>query len=673
MASREEVEAVLDAYRNAEFYILNRLAGYAKRAGTRQWMESHHALMVRLIGQIETTLTNTAELVNPHLEQVILDSFGEGVAQGTPQGLMVPAVNTRAVQVTVAESVEAITSTHAAILRTVDDIFREVNRTATIRQVITGENRTRRLQNILNEYADRGITCFRDRAGRQWGIDTYAEMALRTGVNRAQNQGRIAGYRANGVRFIRTSSHRGCAPQCLPYQGRILAVDGDAGDSIVTDMVNGGTVTVHAVATLEEALAHGYHHPNCRHTDSPYIPGMPTPELVESDQRDYEVAQKQRYLERGVRHWKRREAAAITPLEKRMAGDKVRIWQARTKQHVRQYGWLTRRYDRERLWVGTAADVAPHHPIRIPSPVVESMAPAGVELRPNNAGPMLKNLFQEITIDGGKFEHLPLKQIRPHYKDVGSMPRTDRTGWEDIVTAANPHYDPTLWEKAQDLWSKAVQAFKNGDMEESARFKMEYERARTEANTMITTWGMNCVRVSNTVELRRRGFDIAAGKYTFNVGNLQNRKQVALVEEISEKAGRKKPTYSNSDAMLTNAWQTIDGKYRLWHGADKARPGLKGGKNAATLADVEEAVPDGATGFATCSWAKSSAGHIWNWEKKDGQIRFFEAQSKRGFIDRNEYLERMSNGTLEMVRVDDLIPTDDIVNVLGNGQVEKRS
>lgn len=48
----------------------------------------------------------------------------------------------------------------------------------------------------------------------------------------------------------------------------------------------------------------------------------------------------------------------------------------------------------------------------------------------------------------------------------------------------------------------------------------------------------------------------------------------------------------------------------------------------------------------------------------DGEIRFFEAQSPRGFFDNEFYMSRLQPGSLLMARVDDLVPTEDTIRIL---------
>lgn len=87
---------------------------------------------------------------------------------------------------------------------------------------------------------------------------------------------------------------------------------------------------------------------NCRHRLTAYIEGVTRPETTTADPEGDRARQEQRRLERGVRQWKRREAAAIDPDAERLAKAKAREWQARLRAHV-EANDLKRRPERERL------------------------------------------------------------------------------------------------------------------------------------------------------------------------------------------------------------------------------------------------------------------------------------------------------------------------------------
>jgi SPP1 gp7 family putative phage head morphogenesis protein len=97
----------------------------------------------------------------------------------------------------------------------------------------------------------RGFTALIDRGGKRWKIDTYAQMLVRTHMNKSNNRGTINRLIENGVDLIEMSSHENPSDMCAPLQGKIYSISGDnkkypkAPDLPI--------------------------HPNCRHSFLPYI------------------------------------------------------------------------------------------------------------------------------------------------------------------------------------------------------------------------------------------------------------------------------------------------------------------------------------------------------------------------------------------------------------------
>ncbi|MFF1381719.1 phage minor capsid protein [Streptomyces sp. NPDC058308] len=85
---------------------------------------------------------------------------------------------------------------------------------------------------------------------------------------------------------------------------------------------------------------------------SAYAPGLTTVEDAEPDAAGYEAGQRQRAIERNIRKWKRREAVATTPAEKRATRAKVRAWQGAMRHHLGAHPDLRRLRRREQEGAG---------------------------------------------------------------------------------------------------------------------------------------------------------------------------------------------------------------------------------------------------------------------------------------------------------------------------------
>lgn len=199
--------------------------------------------------------------------------------------------------------------------------------------------RRRLAQQVIDNFADRGITGFIDKSGRRWNMVSYVEMATRTATTALAREAHKNEMVKSGFDVVRVTVMPNCHPFCQPYQGRLLSLTGET-----TGTWHGEKV----VASLDEALAHGYNHPGCRHTIVPAIPGVKVsnPDMI--DPGDYEASQQLRALERQVRKWKRAEVAAVTPEGKAKSRAKIREYQGKIRGHVLDTG-ITRNRLREQI------------------------------------------------------------------------------------------------------------------------------------------------------------------------------------------------------------------------------------------------------------------------------------------------------------------------------------
>lgn len=221
--------------------------------------------------------------------------------------------------------------THLRIVRQSLDEYRTIiGKTVEMMEVgvLTRQQAT---QAGLNRFADRGISGFQDRSGRNWTLTSYAEMATRTTYGQSALEGTMQRLRDNDLDLVVISSHSGSCPLCEPWEGEVLSMGGSKDHP-----------------SLDTAISEGLFHPNCGHSLGAYVEGLTTIEKVAHDPQEYENRQKQRKMERDIRFWKKREAVAISEDEGLKARIKVREKQANMRAFIEDTG-LTRQRHREQI------------------------------------------------------------------------------------------------------------------------------------------------------------------------------------------------------------------------------------------------------------------------------------------------------------------------------------
>ena len=334
--------AVRDIYVNAETRLLavltRRLAAGIDGPG---WAGAKLAEVAAFRREVQAELAALTASTKAEIESAVLAAYTTGSDAAVAD---MRAVLSRtfgafrknpALQALVTEAVTQVRSTHLRILRMTTDAYRAAVADATGVAVVGAETRIQATQRALDTLARTGITGFVDSAGRNWDLASYTEMATRTALGRAQVQGHIDRLQDNDRDLVIVSGHSGSCPVCAPWEGRVLSISGKAS----------------GYPPLADARAAGLQHVNCRHSVGLYLPGVTKPMRTqpESDRAaEYADRQEQRYMERQVRAWKRRETTSLTDQARLDSKRKVSEWQARLRQHTTSTG-LPRKPVREQI------------------------------------------------------------------------------------------------------------------------------------------------------------------------------------------------------------------------------------------------------------------------------------------------------------------------------------
>jgi hypothetical protein len=111
---------------------------------------------------------------------------------------------------------------HPQIIRAADDIYRHVITDSISQTMVGGATLKTAVQTSLSKFANRGVTGFVDKAGRNWSLQAYSEMACRSNYVQANLAGTQDRMSELGINTVIVSYHPGASDLCLPYEGKIL-------------------------------------------------------------------------------------------------------------------------------------------------------------------------------------------------------------------------------------------------------------------------------------------------------------------------------------------------------------------------------------------------------------------------------------------------------------------
>lgn len=197
---------------------------------------------------------------------------------------------------------------------------------------------------------DEGIKSgFKDKAGREWTLEAYSRTVIESTTHRTFNDLRLKRMQDFDCVTALMSSHPSARKACADIQGGwVLTVPKSKASS--------------EFQHLPSIYDHGYGEPwgtqgtNCKHILYPGRPDVNTNNQPQYDpeevQRNAEIQQKQRRLERDIRYQKKRLSAAESLGDEgtqKRCKDMIRLKQGKIRELVKEHDFLMRDYSREQI------------------------------------------------------------------------------------------------------------------------------------------------------------------------------------------------------------------------------------------------------------------------------------------------------------------------------------
>lgn len=265
-----------------------------------------------------------------------------------PQETNFFGVNDKKLEALIETVNEDLNKAQYSVLRKMDDVYRQT----IFKSHMYLQNGVKTLPQAVDmatkDFLAKGIDSITYKNGARVNIASYAEMCLRTANHRATLLGEGKKRDEYGIYTVVVSAHANTCKMCEPWQGKIL----------IDDVFSHGTKLDGDYPLLSEAVTAGLLHPNCRHSITTFFPGITNlPKVPDGKEaiKLYEAEQKQRYLERQIRKWKRIESGSVDARNVNNASNKVKYFKSELRKLLEDKKLLKRNYNREQP-VGTVAN-----------------------------------------------------------------------------------------------------------------------------------------------------------------------------------------------------------------------------------------------------------------------------------------------------------------------------
>ena len=190
-----EAQRLVELYEETELFLLVAVRDAVRSSLASADPETRQRALNALLDKAQARLNRVGRLIGDQAELVALGEYTAAIEDVFEEVAKTPPEVSSSLVASAAagETVEALRSQHVMVARQVRDVYQQVTATTVMAAEIGTETHVKAMQSALNRFADKGITSFVDKAGRQWSMDVYTDMAVRTMRNNVKQQGHLDG------------------------------------------------------------------------------------------------------------------------------------------------------------------------------------------------------------------------------------------------------------------------------------------------------------------------------------------------------------------------------------------------------------------------------------------------------------------------------------------------
>lgn len=210
---------------------------------------------LRAVRKVLSELVETTDEIVPEIVSVAYEDGVGMVDELVGEKSFGGGVHTDAMQVLADNLAGELGTARETVGRRAEDVLRREGIRQAALSLAEGSTRREASAELVATLQRQGRTGFVDRSGRQWALETYAQMAIRTTTREAVSTGTRNRMLEQGLDVARISSHHGSCPICRPYDGKTFSLTGNSSHYPHLDRLPP-------------------FHPNCRHVLTPAEAGL---------------------------------------------------------------------------------------------------------------------------------------------------------------------------------------------------------------------------------------------------------------------------------------------------------------------------------------------------------------------------------------------------------------
>lgn len=220
----KERDALIREYKSAESRLLKLIAADLKRdaIGTAGYRTKRLAVIKAELSALQdkTIPASTTLVTNAYTKaaQQVAESAGIGAVD------FGGALHTGALGVLADNMAADLNGAAETVGRRVADLYRREGLRASTKMFVEGQTR-RDASGWLVSELEKSVTSFIDKSGREWALERYAEMVLRTTTSEAATAGVVNTLVEAEIDLVEIAVADPC-PICAPYEGNVYSLSG---------------------------------------------------------------------------------------------------------------------------------------------------------------------------------------------------------------------------------------------------------------------------------------------------------------------------------------------------------------------------------------------------------------------------------------------------------------
>jgi hypothetical protein len=252
------IQSLVELYRQG---FLNVLKVILEKEAKKQDTIYFKDILKQIMQILEQLDKNAAKWIEKNVPKIYQQNYIEVMAfikQLKGEVIQNPSfsqIHQRAVDVLAQNLYDNLRNATQFVGRKFDDYFRRASLESAGKKYVSGETWQQMKKDLMEKLLSKGLTGFKDRLGREWRLDSYAEMVARTLTREAATVATINACKEFDIDLVRISTHYPTCHLCAPIQGKVYSLSGK--DGRYPKYGEDGVVIPR--------------HPNCRHVLMPYI------------------------------------------------------------------------------------------------------------------------------------------------------------------------------------------------------------------------------------------------------------------------------------------------------------------------------------------------------------------------------------------------------------------